>query len=371
MLRPDTHLAGPPVRRSRAVEAGDPNRRRFDGIIKLRLAHSEGRSYLIPDVLMGVGGTRFFMPSNFGPPLFTFDTETGQHRVVFSLDTGPPQVTEMARIVVFIRSEDWIRTYDDGAQLYRCVFEGPRLIARAASGLCRRLLDGDYALRLYHHTRPETARAIRESRTLWSSRWNLAGTRRLANVAYTYFTTLPQITGEADLHRIAMASDGGIRFQTTSDRPVEETLVLQVYRGDTRGRTAALVFDVPAALLAPPHLLFHPMSRGQPAYFENIGPEIARVGVNPGSSLTFAGGQVSAADTDRKTFDTVILGDASTVEGLAAPYDEEDTRQVAHIEPLIDRDVFSFWLEHQNRDLVTGRAFELRRFEPLTEDEGG
>lgn len=66
-----------------------------------------------------------------------------------------------------------------------------------------------------------------------------------------------------------------------------------------------------------------------------------------------------------------MLGDASTVEGVAAPYDEEDTHQVAHLEPLIDQDVFTFWLTHQNRDLVTGRAFELRRLEPLAGDEGG
>lgn len=371
MSKHQTHFAGPPVRQSRAVDAGDPSRRRFEGIVKFRLAHSEGRSYLIPDVLIGVGGTRFFIPSNFGPPLFTFDSENGRHHVAFSLDTGPPRVTEMARIVVFVRSEDRIRTYDDGAQLYRCAFEGPRLIARAASGLCHRRLDGDYALRLYHHTRPESARAIRGSRNFWSSPWNLAGTRRLVNVAYAYFTTLPQIAGEADLHRIAMASDGRIMFQTTSDRPLEKTLVLQVYRGDTRDRTAALAFEVPAALLAPAHLLFHPMSRGQPAYFEVIGPEIARVGVEPGASLALADGQVSATDADRKAFDTLILGDASTVEGLAAPYDEEDTRQVAHLEPLIDQDVFAFWLEHQNRDLVTGRAFEPRRLEPLPGDEGG
>lgn len=364
MLWPNIHLAGPPIRHSRAVEAGDPNRRRFEGIIKFRLAHSEGRSYLIPDVLIGAGGTRFFIPSTFGPPLFTFDSDSGRHRVVFSLDTGPPRVTEMARIVVFIRSGDRIRTYDDGAQLYRCAFEGPRLITRVASGLCQRRADDDYALRLYHHTRPESARAIRGTRTLWSSPWNLAGTRQLANVAYAYFTTLPQIAIEADLHRIAMASDGRIRFQTTSDRPVEETLVLRVYRGDTRDRTTALAFDVPAALLAPAHLLLHPMSRGQPAYFEVLGPEIARVGVESRATLALAGGLVSVAHGDRKAFGTVILGDASTVDGLSAPYNEEDTRQVAHLEPLIDQDVFTFWLAHQNQDLVTGRIFEPRRFDP-------
>lgn len=371
MLWPYDHLAGFPVRHSIAVEAGDPNRRRFDGVIKLRLAHSEGRSYLIPDVLIGVGGTRFFLPSTFGPPLFMFDSEAGRHHVVFSLDTGAPRVREMARIVVFVRSEDRIRTYDDGAQLYRCAFEGPQLIARVASGLCHRRVDNDYALRLYHHTTSESARAIRSSRTLWSSPWNLAGTRRLINVAYAYFTTLPRIAGEADLHRVAMASDGQIGFQTTSDRPLEQTLVLQVYRGDTGDRTAALAFDVPAALLAPAHLLIHPVSRGQLAYFEVVAPEVARIGVNPSASLTLTGGQVSIAGTDRKAFDIVILGDASTLEGLAAPYDEEDTRQVAHLEPLIDGDLFNFWLGHQNQDLVSGRTFEPPRLEPLIGDEGG
>lgn len=39
---------------------------------------------------------------------------------------------------------------------------------------------------------------------------------------------------------------------------------------------------------------FYPMSRGQPAYFEISGPEIARIGSEPGASLALEGRQVSA-----------------------------------------------------------------------------
>jgi len=35
------------------------------------------------------------------------------------------------------------------------------------------------------------------------------------------------------------------------------------------------------------------------------------------------------------------------------------------------RNVFTFWFEYQNRNLVTGRAFEPRRREPPTPQEGG
>jgi hypothetical protein len=366
--RPQTiwgNLAGPPSRWSPPVRPGGPSRRDYAGFIKLRLGHSAGRSYLIPDVLIGVGGLRYFLPSFFSPPIIAFNVEPGKHHANFSLDVGAPRARQLARLLVRITSEDRVLTYEDGAQLYRCTFEGPRGIASFAKGQCRREPTGDFLIRVYHHTTVANAANIRASGELWSSAWNLAGTRRLTNVAYCYFTTLPGIRSEEDLRLVAMASDEVIHFQTTSDRPREEVVPLRVYRGSTRDRTAAMPFDVACASIAPAHLYLHPSVGAEPAYYEVVSPEIIRVGVVPSAKLLLSRTDISMHAADAKRFDYVVIGDAGTVNGLTAPYDEEETREITHLERLdIGTDLFTFWFEQRNTDQVTGRVIEPRELEP-------
>jgi len=363
-----SNLAGLPVRYAVADDVQRASQaRRHEGVVKLRLGHSKGRSYLIPEALIGVAGSRYFIPSFFGPPIFGFHVDGDKHVVRFDMDIGPPREPRATRLVVTVKSEDFVRSFEDGAQVYRCTFTGPRTIARFATGTCKPLDNGDYALQVFHHTTSENVEKIKVSGELWASRWNLAGTRELANVAYTYFTTLPRIADERDLHRIAMASDGQIAFQTTSDRLREEVLVLKVYRGSTAGRTAPLAFYLPSELISPGHLHLHPMTRAEPAYYEVVGSEIIRVGLLPGSTLPFVGRSIDSDRATRKRFAYVVLGDASTVSGLAAPYNEEDTQEVTHIERLDQgRDLFEFWLENQNTDQVTGRTFEAITLKDLT-----
>ena len=226
--------------------------------------------------------------------------------------------------------------------------------------------NSDFMLRTYHHTTPTNAVNIMKTRELWSSPWNLAGTRKLANVAYGYFTTLPHIKNEEDRRFIAMASHGIIEFQTTSNRPIEEVLSLEVYRGNTFDRTSQLGFDVPCEIIAPAHLYLHPNVGANPAYYEIVGAEILRVGVNPFAKLKIsATSEISVAKSDIKRFDYVILGDAGTLDGLAAAYNEEETKQVAHLEKLNGvTDFFKFWWDNQNTDQVTGRSFEAKRLQP-------
>jgi hypothetical protein len=320
------NLNGPPIRQSLAIRPNDPNKRPYRGHLKLRLGHSLGRSYLIPDVLIGVAGSRYFLPSFFSPPLIGFNVEEENHHVAtFTVDVGAPRSQNLTRLTVTVDSRDRVLFYDDGAQLYRCTFEGPRSISTYASGQFRALPSGDYALRVYHHTTPDRAAKIRRSAELWSSSWNLAGTQELVNLAYGYFTTLSQIRNEEDLRRIAMSSSEYIQFQTTSDRPREEVLSLRVYRGNTRDRTTALGFDVPSGIIAPPHLLLHPNAGGNAAYYEVVGTAIVRVGVRPAANLQITGSSISVPQAHLKHFDYVVLGDAATLEGLAAPYAEEET----------------------------------------------
>lgn len=366
------NLAGPPVRVSPATSI--PKGNTYDGWVKLRLCHGKGRTYLLPDVLIGFGGTKFYVPSFFGPPQLSFNVpgrgtspRTKLHSAMFTMDVAAPRGGTAARLEVSIRSDEHVRAYEDGAQLYRCTYAGPinTRLAPFVAGNCSKLLNDDFALHVFHHTTAETVDKILDSSKLWSGPYNLAGTSKLENVAYTYFTTLPQINDDADLRRIAMSSGGIISYQTTSDRPVENALNLPVYRSTTADRTATLTFNVACELVAPGHLLFHPYVPPNPAYYEVVGSEIIRVAVNPGVKLDFVGRSVIATSSDLRRFDYVVEGDASTTAGLEAPMKEETTAQIAHLEKL-DRglDIFEFWLKHQNTDQFIGRVFEARKLQP-------
>lgn len=326
------------------------------GIIKLRLAHSEGKSYIIPEILIGLSGTRYFIPSFFGPPVIALNIKPNYHEAQFSIDVGDPKSKTPLRLIVKITSDSIIKKYADGAQIHECTFEGPKKIYKSASGTCRQMENGDFAIRAFHHTTIKNKQSIQASNELWSSSWNLAGTRELKNVAYTYFTSLPKIKSEEDLHRVAMASDGIINFQTTSNRTLEEVLALTVYRDNTNERTAALPFFIPTEYISPWHLFFHDSAQGQPAYYECVRSEIIRVGVNPEAKLHLDGDFVSVKKNELKSFSYIIEGNASEIDGIEAPYKEEETKCIAHLEKLSSKNnAFKFWLENSNTNLVSSK----------------
>ena len=356
----DPRLAGPPARYSPRFEHRAAVH--IEGVVKLRLGHLQVGSVLAPELIfVRRAGLRFYQPSFFGPPVFGFNVEAGVHAARLSVDLAGPQSETPARYMLTIRSDGLVRRYADGAQLYRCDLEGPANLARHAAGRAQEKPDADFALALHHVTNNAAFAAIKLSGELRSSRWNLQGTRELANVSYTYLTSLPKIRSEEDLRRIAMASDGIIKFQTTSARMREETMELKVYRESTSRRTASLPVTVASALLSPPHLLLHrPVGD---AYYEVIGPEIYRVGVQPGVALDWSLGQASVAEALLKRFTYLVVGNAADIAGIAAPYDEENTEQIIHIEQLDGAlDLFDFWQAHSNSDQMTGRALQAREF---------
>jgi hypothetical protein len=57
------------------------------------------------------------------------------------------------------------------------------------------------------------------------------------------------------------------------------------------------------------------------------------------------------------------MGDAGQVQGLAAPYDEEETEEIMHLELLEGCDPFAFWIQNANSDQMTGRTFESKEFD--------
>lgn len=352
----------PSSRASPAINIGP--RTSWNGFVKLRLGHSQtGSVFLIEHIFLVTGsGLVFLQPSFFGPPSLAF-MPRGRHKATFSADIISPRGHSGTRLILSIEPKGFRRLYPEGAQLYWCHIDGPSDLDSYSSGLATRTKDNDFALRLYHHTDDTGYAGITGSGYFRASDWNLQGTRKLINVKHVYFTTLPRIETEDDLSRIAMSSAGKLHFQTT-EANASKILGMEVYRGDTKGRTRTIAVDVAAASLAPPHLFYHPSVNKQPAYYEVVGPEILRIAMQPTQVVPIDGFTAAAEPSKRKAFNYVVLGHAGDLAGLAAPYDEEATDQVMFLEELrTDIDVFEFWRANQNSDLVTGRHKETRELE--------
>lgn len=333
----------------------------FFGYVKIRLGHSERGSILIPDtIFIKSGAWRFFQPSFFGPPVFSFNVEPSLDFVTFSVDVGSPRADKMKRLILHIRSDELERRYADGAMLYRCLVHGSGNFSQISSGRCLQMPSGEFCVRVFHHTDKKGFAGISSSGEIWSSSWNLRGTtHKLTNVAYAYFTTIPKIKNERDLHRIAMSSNGFIHMTTTSIVP--KTFSIEIRRKNTRERLIPIEVNIPVSMISPPHILYHPFVSPTPAYYEVVCPEIIRVGLHPGNDLKVCHGLAENPGGALKSFEYIVMGDASEQAGLAAPFDEEETKQIMHLERFSDGSTpFQFWKEHQNSDQVTGRDPELR-----------
>ena len=353
----------PYCRAVRVSYASEASFRDYEGFIKLRLAHGHAGSVLFPDQLfIKIGHWRFFQASFFLACWIGFNVEPDLHYGMFEIDVAKPLGEGAARLLITIRSSDHVKPYDDGSQFYSCQVKTQEVLGHFSAGDCQRMPNGDFSLKLHHHTTAIAHAKIEASGELWSSSWNLQGTRKLHNVAYVYLTSVRKIRNSEDLNRIAMASSGTIAFQTTSSRPVEDVLELPVYRESTKGRTHAIALIVPSALISPPHLLFHPQVTSDPAYYEVVCPEIFRVGLHPGGVLSIRRGKALLNVAALKQFRYVVVGNASELAGLAAPFDEEETREVMLLEPLdAATDLFTFWSKNRNTDQVTGKRFEPRQ----------
>lgn len=326
-----------------------------DGFIKLKLVHAEGASLLVPDLLaVDLGGMRWFQPKFFYAPFLSFWDGYAAADIQLEVSGGP-------EVSVGFTSAGFVASLSDSSQVYRCLISGPADLAQTADGTCSMDPTGDIRLDLFHHTTDQAAAAIRASGHFRGSYWNVQGTRELKNVAYAYFTSLQRIASEADLARIAMASVGHIGLLRTNAVSRRETIPLKVYRQSTSDRTATVPVSVLASLVAPQHIYRHAPQR-QAVYFEACSPDIYRVGLQPEKVAPFADGLLTVPEADRKRFEFMVLGDADTEAGLIAPFDEEETKSLLHIEACTDQSLFDFWLEHSNSDLVAGRAPELLVF---------
>lgn len=220
-------------------------------------------------------------------------------------------------------------------------------------------------IELFHHTKPEIKKLILASEKLLGSKWNIQGSSELKTSEHVYFTPLHEVTVNRDLEKIAMSRKEEIKLIRDNfnlpdillpgweEKYKKDFLFMKVYREDTKNRSATLSFMVPVDYIAPQHILKH-SPLGEAVYYEISSPFIHRVQIKKGTWLNFDGKEIGVSH-NVIAHEFIIIGDATNLDGLKAPFDEENTTHIFKIEFLKNGTFLDFWFENGNKDLFGGR----------------
>ena len=341
----------------------------YKGLAKIRLAHGLGHSFLLVDHVFLTESKRWLQPKNFVLCHILFDGNKSMAKVVFDLKDG-------TTVQVNFSEPPRPRGLRDRSWLYDATLIGPDDLEARGSGTWRMGSTGVPQLRLFHHTNKEAADSIRTSQEFWSSSWNFQGTRKLANISYVYFTDLEDIRTNKDLADIAMSPEKKLYFVRDGVEPpvalpanwqdtalANDILELEVYWSSPEKRDQVIGVFVDADVLSPAHMLRH---EGVPVWREMVLPSVYRVGVEPGTTVPISGERLGEP-AHPKRFDYHVIGDATRIEGLAAPYDEENT---THLYKVQDGDVppLAFWKANANTDQYSETEVDLQAFEEDAQD---
>ena len=326
----------------------------YDGYIKCKLVHNKLYSLVIPDqVFVGLGGALHWIQ-----PLYFSGCFIAQYK-----DHGTCQLSvDISHGVVLniqFNKGDFLSKFDDASFLYKCEIKGPKYLYRYTTGTSKLVRNKPF-LKLHHHTSHEAKMGISKSREFWTSDWNIQGTKKTTNISFLYMTALPSITCFEDLCEIAMSSDGKLAFRVDQNNTDIPDLILDVYRESTENRTESLSYWVDATLLSTQSFYRH-LIPGGVGYHEVVSPFIQRIGVESNTVVQICGDKLRPCSP--KGFDYVVVGDAATLSGLAAPYDEEDTKEIFKIERIGDtEDIIGFWIANGNTNQYDGKDIEIAEF---------
>ncbi|MDT7043672.1 hypothetical protein [Candidatus Nitronereus thalassa] len=338
--------------------SAQPGNTPYDGQIKCKLAHGLGYSVIIPDQLFLTGENVLWIQPLFFTACILARTDSN------ILCTIHIQISHGHQLEVRFSAQDFLRRFDDGAELYSCKIMGNPGLQEYCTG--EAILEESIFLPLYHHTSEINRNSILQGSYYRASNWNVQGNKKLNNVGYVYFTCLDSIRTNDDLNQIAMSSNGSIVLLRDNGHPgiIGDLLTLHVYREKTENRTCSIRHLVEVSLLSPQHLLKHTLDEDIIPYYEIVKPFTYRIGLKTGERLQFRGDRISSWDSKIQRFDYAVIGDATTLNGLRAPFDEETTEQILKIEkPGPNSNILAFWFEHGNQDLYTTKKTNLQTFE--------
>lgn len=330
----------------------------WDGFIKCKLLHAEGFSIIVPDQIYFQKERLFWIqPLFFSPNLIFFTDEDSICTIYVDISFG--------RILrIRFNSSDFIRRFDDKSELFQCKFLGPPDIREYSTGEAYLDENNTPFLKLFHHTVKDAVEGIKTSGHFRLSKWNIRGNKELTNVGFVYFTSLDKIKFKEDLVEIAMISEGG-KFALTLDQSPfgkPDTIMLDIYRDSTANRRYTLFNWVNSSYLAPQPIYRHALP-GQPVFYAIVEPYIHRVGVKPDQVLEHHDNKIDDCNDSVTRFDYLILGNAGTIAGLEAPFDEENTKEIFKIADIGDSpNILDYWQENSNQDLFSDSSPELIEF---------
>lgn len=330
----------------------------FEGMIKCKLSHGLGYSIIIPDLIFLNETFKWIQPLFFTACFLSKDDDEINCCISVDISFGK-------RLFITFSNKGFLKKFADGAELYTCTIQGPENLLDYGTGTYSD--KESLAIKLFHHTSSENYGKILTSQHFRSSPWNFRGTndKVLNNVNYCYFTCLDSIKAPEDLNQIAMASNGVIALlrDNGSTHNPDDIVKLNVYRESTQNRTHPVQLLVDVEYLAPSHLIKH-FPFNEQVYYQVMNPFIYRVGLLPGEVLPFTAGIAKPKPDSLKRFEYVVIGDGREVEGLVAPFDEENTKNILKIQkPRLDSNILEFWFDERNQDLFSDKTVELQTFD--------
>lgn len=327
----------------------------YKGFIKCKLAHNEYYSLVIPDQIYVQLGekTYWIQPLYFAGCVIAEFDDRGTCQINIDVTLGLVLRIEFA-------SNELLNKLDDGSLLYACKIRAPKFLYKYVTGPAK-IIDSNPYIKLHHHTSADSLQAIVNSGGFLSSNWNIQGTKKSQNISYLYMTVLPEITCIEDLGEIAMSSTGRLYFRLDQNPRNTPDLTLNVYRDSTENRTETLSYWVDATLLSTQPLHRHIDNRGI-GYHAIACPFIQRIGVEFETNIKIFGNNLIPVAP--KALSYAVVGDASKISGLKAPFDEEETDEVLKIEFIDDRqDIISFWMNNSNTDQYSNKMMESVTYE--------
>jgi len=328
----------------------------FFGFFKCKLVHAIGQSVIVPDLIyIMTNATEFawFQFYSFMPNILNkFSDDEIYGNVYVDIAFGHT-------LQLTISNEWHISNLADHSNLFKCRVFGPDNLMDYSTGTGK-VIDGIPHIYLYHHTLPATKDLILQSANYRGSLWNYQGTKMLDNICYAYFTSLDIISKPNDLKMIAMANNGTMHLIVDV---TNEIVPITVYRENTANRTATLKQLIDTTTIQNNHIWRHIHDHNGTIYYEICSPFIYRVGLQLGTVLPFIDEKIGRVPNIKDT-GYIVLGDASAIDGLIAPFDEEHTEYIFKIEPFPDSNtnILRFWFNNGDRDLYSGKKVEKQQF---------
>ncbi|MDM8567286.1 hypothetical protein QUF74_16765 [Candidatus Halobeggiatoa sp. HSG11] len=344
------------IRKGQSVYLNDfAGIRKFDdfkheGFIKCKLVHHDRYSIVVPDQIYFKAGSELFWIQ----PLFFSGILITCYGLEFYVD-----ISHGVCLRIRFKKEDAISWLEDGSILYKCQIKGSKILYPYRTGKAK-IEDGVPFIKLFHHTTQDAKKNIDDCSEFWSSSWNIQGNKKSTNISYLYLTSLSKISNIGDLEQIAMSSQGKLGFRIDSNFTSIPDLILTVYRESTNNRTHTLSYWVNTV-----HLAIQPCHRHMPpdnfGYHAIVSPFVHRIGVDFGTTVSIV--KDSLLPKKPKLLGYAVVGGATTIDGLSAPYDEENTDEKLKIEYMKQPvEIIRFWVENANSNQVDNKIIEEVEF---------